>query len=329
MKARVSRFLRAAAQVLSNCGYACNLALLIAFIFLFATAPSCVEKQQKAAEVVPAVDEASLIPPVDTAKLQQAAADIRFTFGVTDAGRKSGWSGEPDEVCYSLAGPALYDKTNVILIAYPPKPAEHLSLLKEASNVNATMASTALQDTLGMRYIVSHGQNLFVFYINSSLMSLLEPGRTIRESDANDYSESEFRKKFPQGMEAAFALERKPDGRFVIEIGSKAKKKKLVSCAETVEYVRQHGNPWTCWRNVVGDSKKEEVRVTYFVIQYNVNFKAAEFPMASLILENIKDVVAVSRISPDGKAELIDSDGNIADLAKSLLGGESKYEIDF
>jgi hypothetical protein len=326
MKGRHSSFVRAIAHKSLDDGRLRYLALLAVLICALTGATSCVKQPEKAAEVV---DEISQALPVDTIKLQQAVADIRFTFGMTDAGRKSGWSGEPDDVCFSLSGPALYDKTNAIIIAYPPKPAGRPALLDEAVNVNATMASTAMQDAQGMRYAVSHGQNLYVLYIDSGLMRLLEPGRTIRELDANDYSESEFRQKFPQGMDAAFTLDRKPDGRFVIEIGSKTKKKELIGGAEAVEYVCMHGNPWACWRDAYADPKTGKMYISYFVREYTVNLKAAEFPMAPLILDNLKDVVAVSKISSDGRAELIDDDRKVASIVKRLLGGESKYEIDF
>jgi hypothetical protein len=259
--------------------------------------------------------------------MRNAVIDLQGTFDITEYGRDSQIYEMKGEPYYSLWGTTLYSDNSGIIMAFPSQAVDKSVLLSEAAKVNTSLESKEMKEYSGVRFILTKGQELYVFYIDNELQQKLESGKVIQFMPKEDFTEEEFRKEFPQGERAAYTIIRELDGRYTLKLQSQ-KEGTPISPTEAEEYIKKNGQPWTFERTDSFDRKTGKKLAHYIVERNVVNFKAAEFPLVKLIRDSSEDVLAISRVDVAGEGEFIDNADKVSNLVEKLLEDETKYEFD-
>ncbi|OGK10353.1 MAG: hypothetical protein A2Y63_03955 [Candidatus Riflebacteria bacterium RBG_13_59_9] len=232
-----------------------------------------------------------------------------------------------EEVYYLLrTGPTFYSEWNAIIVAFPSGAADSSYLGREARSLTYQTSEAAKEYEYGIR--LYRKQRLFVFFVDFELTQKLDAGTVIRTGEKERLTEKEFREQFPEGEEAAYSLYKQPDGKFLLTLQSEETGIE-VDRAEAVEYVREHGPPWSYERAESADEETGETHVCYYVERESVNFEATDVPLVELVRENAAAIVAVAQFHKDGSYEFTDDTEKIFRLVGSTLKNEDEYHIDF
>jgi len=260
-----------------------------------------------------------------TSAARYAALDLAVHFELTDYG--SDWYRRElrGEWYYSLAGPTFYSEWNAIIVAFPSRAEERQTLVEEAG-----IAAQALKEvTKKFSLRLDRKQRMFVFFVDYELTQKLKAGEVIScIGEKERLTEEEFHQQFPAGEETAYWLGRLPDGSYLIALQS-GETATEVSRDEAVEYVREHGPPWSYERSEKVDEETGETLVYYYVQRKSVNFEAADVPLIKLVRENVAGVVAVTQFNNDGGYEFTDDAEKISRLVGRTLKNEDEYHVDF
>lgn len=248
--------------------------------------------------------------------------------GRTDYGRDWYQREWKEEVYYLLpSGPTFYSEWNTIMVAFPSREGGRYFLGREARGLTYQTSEVMKEFEYGLR--LCSKQRMFVLFVDYELTQKLNAGKVVSYiGEKERLTEEEFREQFPAGEEAAYGLHRQPDGSYLIALQSEETGTE-VSKAEAMEYVREHGPPWSYDRAEKMDEETGETHVYYYVQRETVNFEAADVPLIKLVRENASGVVAVTQFNNDGGYEFTDDAEEISRLVGSALKNEDEYHVDF